>query len=312
MHSMASDSPVMKIRVAMIGCGAVGAIHAACLARMPGVELAAVYSPDTQDASSFAAKYGISRVCDSIQSAVCDADVAIVCSPSALHFGQARECLRAGLHTLIELPACGSRGEAEELGHEAEQRGVLLGCAHTARYLEPYAMIQSALEAGRIGEIQAISYVRYPRLRARSWTDNALRHHAAHAIDLINLWCGRIEPVACVATPDKAAPQSTSLLAKLPGGGPVSVTVSYEAKLPHSSMEVIGAKHSISTDGFSYLRSDLEGLYCAGEEQIVYEQGIEKQDAAFIAACYGKSNFVPWADTATLIDLIDRFEALCF
>ena len=300
----------MKTRVAMSGCGAVGAIHAASLTRQPDVELTSVYSPDAQDALVFASKYKVPRVCDGIQSAVRNADVAIICSPSALHFDQARECLRSGLHTLIELPACGSSAEAAELGYEAMRSGVLLGCAHTARYLEPYARIQAVIEAGRIGELQAISFVRYPRLRARSWTDNALLHHAAHAIDLIKLWCGNMEPIACVASPAGLSPQSVSLLAKLPGGGPVSLTVSYQAKIPRSAMELLGAKHSIHTDGFSYLQSDLDGLNFVGEEQVVYEQGIEQQDAAFMAACHGKKGFIPWTDTVTLTQLVDHFREL--
>lgn len=300
----------MKTRVAMIGCGAVGAIHAVSLARQPDVELAAIYSPDAQEASLLASRYGVSAVSDSIQSAIRDADVAIVCSPSVFHFSQALECVGAGLHTLIELPACGSSGEAEELGYEAQKHGVLLGCAHTARYLEPYVRIQAAVNAGSIGEVQAISYVRYPRLRARSWIDNALLHHAAHPIDLIKLWCAKMEPVACVTSPTGTSPRSASLLARLPGGGPVSVTISYEAKLPRSSMEVIGTNHSIDTDGFSFLTSDLESLHFEGEEQMVYEQGIARQDAEFVAACLGKGAFVPWSDTVALVELMDRFQVL--
>lgn len=300
----------MKTRVAMIGCGGVGAIHAAGLARQPDVELAAVYSPDAEEASSLTSRYGVSSVSGSIQSAIRDADVAIVCSPSAFHFSQALECLRAGLHTLIELPACGNSAEAAELGYEAEKRGVLLGCAHTARYLEPYARICAAIEAGRIGGVRAVSYVRYLRLRERGWTDNALLHHAAHAIDLIRLWSGNVEPVACVTSPTETSPQSAFLLARLPGGGPVSMAVSYEAKLPRSSMEVVGINHSIHTDGFSSLRSDLEDLHFAGEEQAIYEQGIERQDVEFIAACHGKGTFIPWSDTVALVELVDRFQML--
>jgi predicted dehydrogenase len=300
----------MKTRIAMIGCGAVGAIHAASWSGAHDVELASVYSPDAMSAASFASRYCIPKICDSIHSATRDADVAIICSPSDLHFDQARECLRAGLHTLIELPACGSAHEATELGCEADKNDVLVGCAHTARYLEPYARIQSAIEGGSIGEVQAISYVRYPQLRARTWTDNALRHHAVHAIDLVVQWCGGMEPVACIANPHGASPQSTSLLGRLPGGGPVSVTVSYEARLSRSSMEVIGARHSIDTDGFSYLRSDLKELHFAGEAQEAYEEAIRRQDSEFIGACRGANGYVPWTDTLALAQFIDRFQAL--
>ena len=300
----------MKTRVAMIGCGAVGSIHAANLAKQPGVELAAVYSPDFESASLFASTHRILKIADSVKSASAEADLAIICSPSAVHFEQARECLNAGLHTLIELPACGSLQEAEELEAEARRCGVLLGCAHTARYLQPYARIQSALDAGWIGDIQAISYIRCPHLRVRAWTDNALVHHAAHALDLALRWCGGAELQACIAIPDKDSAQTTSILATLPGGGPLSITVSYSAKFPLSSMLVIGKKCTISTDGFSYLRSDLQELQFSGDEHKVYEDAIGGQDMAFLGACGGKNGFIPWTDTMSLIRVVSEAQRL--
>jgi 2-hydroxy-4-carboxymuconate semialdehyde hemiacetal dehydrogenase len=300
----------MKTRVAIIGCGAVGSVHAANLAKQPGVELTAVYSPDFESASSFASAHRILKIADSVKSASAEADVAIICSPSAVHFEQARECLNAGLHTLIELPACGSLQEAEELEAEARRCGVLLGCAHTARYLQPYARIQSALDAGWIGDIQAISYIRCPHLRVRAWTDNALVHHAAHALDLAVRWCGGAELLACVAIPDKDSAQTTSILARLPSGGPLSVTVSYSAQLPLSSMLVIGKKYTISTDGFSYLRSDVQELQFSGDEHKVYENAIGSQDMAFLGACRGKNGFIPWTDTMSLIRVVSEAQRL--
>jgi 2-hydroxy-4-carboxymuconate semialdehyde hemiacetal dehydrogenase len=300
----------MKTRVAMIGCGAVGAIHAANLAKQPGVELTAVYSPDFESASSFASTHRILKIADSVKSASAEADVAIICSPSAVHFEQARECLNAGLHTLIELPACGSLQEAEELEAEAHRHGVLLGCAHTARYLQPYARIQSALDAGWIGDIQAISYIRCPHLWVRTWTDNALVHHAAHALDLAVRWCGGPELLACIAIPDKDSAQTTSIFARLPSGGPLSVTVSYNAQFPLSSMLVIGKKCTISTDGFSYLRSDLQELQFSGDERKVYEDAIGSQDMAFLGACRGKNSFIPWTDTMRLIRVVSEAQRL--
>jgi 2-hydroxy-4-carboxymuconate semialdehyde hemiacetal dehydrogenase len=300
----------MKMRVAIIGCGAVASIHAANVILHPGVELTALYSPDMQSAESFAAAHRIPNISVSLHSAIVEADAVLICSPSVLHFEQARECLRAGRHTLIEFPACGRLSEAEELEHEAQKHGVLLGCAHTARYLEPYARIQSALQAGSIGEITTLSYTRYLQLRPRSWTDDVLAHHAAHAIDLVLQWCGNFEPLRCLIAPDSAFAQSVSILARLPGGGPLSITVSYGARLPVSQMVVVCTKHTLETDGFSYLSSDLEELQFAGEEREVYELAIQRQDAEFVGGCQGANPFVPWADTVSLIGEVNRLQAM--
>lgn len=305
------DSHSSKIRVAIIGCGAVASIHVANLAEELGVEVTAVYSRDAGRASSFAAQHGIPTVCQSISEVARHAEAAIICSSTALHFEQAQACLRAGLHTLVELPPCSELREAEELSLLADKQGALLGCAHTARYLLPYATIRMALDAGSIGEIQEISYIRYLQPRAgRTWTDNALLHHAAHAIDLVLWWCGNLHPVACAVFPDAASAQSTSVVATLPSGKPVTIVVSYGAKLSVASMVVVGTKHTIETNGFSALRSDLEEMQFAGDERVVYERAIHDQDMQFFGACRGTEHFVPWAETVNLIRTIKQFQTL--
>jgi 2-hydroxy-4-carboxymuconate semialdehyde hemiacetal dehydrogenase len=301
----------MKMRVAFIGCGAVGSIHAANLTADRGVELTAVYSANSDEASAFASIYGIKHVGESIADAIGDADAAIVCSPSHLHFQQTRECLELGVHTLVELPPCIDSGEAEELGSLARKNGKQLGCAHTARYLRPYASVRIALQKGVIGEIQEVNYVRYHQLRNRSWTDNALLHHAAHPIDLLMDWCGGLDPIACVALPNAFAAQTVSILAKLPSGGPAAITVSYASHLPDARMSIVGKNHTMETDGFSYVRSDHADLQFQGIEQQVYEQAIRDQDADFLGACQGKNSFVDWAETVKLLRAVNQFQALC-
>jgi 2-hydroxy-4-carboxymuconate semialdehyde hemiacetal dehydrogenase len=300
----------MKLRVAMIGCGAVGSIHAAYLTAQPNVELAAVYSPEREIAASFAARYGVRAIAASVEEAIGLSNVAILCSPSPVHFEQARACLRAGRHVLIELPPCNDPCEAEELGAIAQRQGLLLGCAHTSRYLAPYAHIHAACKAGLIGEIQEVSYIRYPQLRPRAWIDNALVHHGAHLIDLVLQWCGDLKPIACTAFPDAASAQSVSLLAALPGGGPLTAAISYGAKIPVSKMVIVGATHTIETDGFSYLRSDLDELQFIGDERSVYEHAVAAQDAQFIGGCDGKGAYIPWAETENLMRTIHQFQAL--
>jgi 2-hydroxy-4-carboxymuconate semialdehyde hemiacetal dehydrogenase len=237
-------------------------------------------------------------------------DAAIVCSPSARHFEQAEACLRAGVHTLVELPACGTANEAETLGELARRENVVLGCAHTSRFLEPYARIHGALRDGWLGEVEEVHCIRNPVLRERSWTDDALAHHAAHAIDLALHWCGELAPLACITFPSGGAAQTVSLLGRLPSGRAMTVAVSYGSRMPFSVMVVKGAKHAMITDGFSYLRSDGEGVEFAGDETAVYEEAIRRQDALFLKACRGEGTYIPWTETAKLVRCVNRFQEL--
>lgn len=300
----------MKLRVAIIGCGAVGAIHAARLSGQHEQELTAIYSPDPEHAKSLAARCGAHVAASSVEEAVSLADVAILCSPSHLHFEQAQACLRAGRHTLVELPPCGNPDEADELGAIARQKGVLLGCAHTSRYLEPYARLHTALQSGVLGQIREITYIRYPQLPPRTWIDDALLHHAAHVIDLAMTWCGGLEPLACVAFPKEPPAQSVSLVAALPAGNALTAAVSYGAKFPFSRMIVVAENHTAESDGFSYLTSDRAELQFSGNAREVYEQAIAAQDRHFFEACLGKAGYIPWAETEDLMRMIQRFQAL--
>ncbi|MGH9327830.1 MAG: Gfo/Idh/MocA family protein, partial [Terriglobia bacterium] len=303
-------SSLPNMKVAIIGCGAVGSIHAAKLREGGSAELVATYSPNAQKAAAFAAAYGVERVAPSVADAISKADLAVICSPSYLHFAQARECLEAGVQTLVELPPCATASEAEELAELARKRGVRLGCAHTSRYLLPYVWLKENLQRGVLGEIQEVSYLRHHRLRARSWSDNALLHHAAHSIDLLLYWCGGLDPKACIAQPNVAAAQSVSVLGKLPGGGLATINVSYASRLPQTRMVIVGKKHTVETDGFTYLRSDLPQLQFQGDEQEVYEQAVRDQDAEFLGACQGKGTYVSWDETIKLIRTVNQFQAL--
>jgi predicted dehydrogenase len=300
----------MAIRVAMIGYGAVGSIHAAELRKEPDVQLVSVYGPKREKASSFASKHGIQRACGSIVEAASGADAAIICSPSTAHFEQARECLEHGVHTLVEMPPCENAAEAEELARLARRRGVKLGCAHTSRFVAPFARMKTSIESGVLGQIQEINYARYHKLRERSWTDNALLHHSAHPIDLLFYWCGGVEPKGCVALPDVRLPQTVSVLGRLPSGGAVTITVTYAARIHHVRMMIVGEKHTIETDGFSYANSDLQQLEFRGDEQETYEVAIHLQDGEFLRACKGNGNFVSWEETLKVLHTIDGFRAL--
>ncbi len=300
----------MTIRVAMIGYGAVGSIHAATLRKEHDVQLVSVYGPKGEKASSFASTYGIPRACASLAEAVSGADAAVICSPSTSHFEQARECLEHGVHTLVEMPPCENAAEAEELGRLARRRGVKLGCAHTSRFVTPYARVKKGVESGLLGEIQEINYARYHKLRMRSWTDNALLHHSAHPIDLLFYWCGGVEPKGCVALPDIHLPQTVSALGRLLSGGAVTITVTYASRIHHTRMMIVGGKHTVETDGFSYARSDLQELAFTGDEQETYEEAIHLQDTEFLRACQGKGNFVSWDETFKVLNTIDQFRAL--
>ncbi len=300
----------MKTRIAIIGYGAVASIHARKLAVVPGVTLAAIVGPKREKASAFAAAHNVPGFTESLAEVLQQVDAAILCSPSSLHFEHARECLQLGLHTLVELPPCQGPEEAERLARLAQERTVTLMCAHTSRYLAPYRQIKQCMKAEMFGRIQQVVYIRHPVLRERSWTDDALLHHAAHPLDLMIDWFEEITPVGCVAVPTVQNAQSVSLLGRLPRGAPVSISISYASKSSLSRLLIVGDRHTVETDGFSYVHSTWENLQFTWDPQTVYEQAILDQDMEFIRACKSERNEDDWQETSKLVRVVKRFQEL--
>ncbi len=265
------------MRVAIVGYGAVAGVHMRGLRHSRTAEVVSVSGPNPEKARRFADLHGIPSV-----ASIAPADVAIICSPSPWHCEQARAALEAGLHVLVELPACETPDQARQLGRLASERGLMLACAHTSRYLGPYERLEGWIREGRLGAIEQVHYLRVIPPRQRSWTDDALLHHAEHPLDLFLKWFGSLRALACAALPSAVGAQNLALIAELPGGAPVSVAISYTARIAEVRMTVAGSEHTVITDGFSFIRSDAAELCWQGDGEETYECAVEAQDAAFL------------------------------
>ena len=245
-----------------------------------------------------------------IAEAVSGADAAIICSPSTTHFEQARECLEHGVHTLVEMPPCENAAEAEELARLARPRGVKLGCAHTSRFVAPFARVKKSMESGVLGGFR------------RSTT--RVTTNFASAVGRTTPFCTTpLTPSICCFTgaaglnpkdvwlfPTFACLKPFLSWEDFLAGGAATITVTYASRIHHIRMMIVGENHTIETDGFSYANSDLPELEFRGDEQETYEEAIHLQDVEFLRACQGKGNFVSWDETFKVLQTIDGFRAL--
>lgn len=292
-------------QIAIIGYGAIAALHAAKLRAFSNVTVGSVFGPDPEKAVAFAKSHDIRRSANDLGEALKGMDAAVICSPSEHHVSQAQVALERVPAVLVELPACGSASEAETLAEAAARRNARLHCAHTSRYLEPYRRVDRWLKDDQIGFVSQVRYARSIPARAKSWVDDALVHHASHPLDLLLAWFGDLLPRSGVVLPIDGPPHDVSLLAALRNGAPVSVSISYRSHLPVASTTLIGSKHTVETDGFSYIQSDREDFNGKWDAQIEYEAAIAEQDHAFLAG-----EGVPWPETIRLASLVDEFRKL--
>ncbi len=145
----------MSFRVAVIGCGRMGKLHARVLSEMDDVELACVVDADAATAESVAAQRGCPAV-GSVGEAVERADAAIIAVPTVHHVATARPFVEAGRSVLIEKPLTGDVAEGEQLVELAERTGASVQVGHAERFnpaalaMRKYAIRPKFIEADRI------------------------------------------------------------------------------------------------------------------------------------------------------------------
>jgi predicted dehydrogenase len=124
---------VNPLRVAVIGAGHLGRIHARIAAGLEEIELVAVADPVESCRNSVAQEANTKPVAD-FRELVGDIDAAIIATPTTYHHSIAMELLDCGLPLLIEKPITVTSQQADELVTLARQKNVTLQVGHVERF----------------------------------------------------------------------------------------------------------------------------------------------------------------------------------
>ena len=126
-------STMDEIRVAVIGAGRLGALHALKYTALAGVRLTHVVDVDPVRARETGERYGAAALADyhELKGKVTAASVA---APGSLHHEIASYLLAHGIDVLLEKPMAASVHEARELAALAERSGRVLQIGHLERF----------------------------------------------------------------------------------------------------------------------------------------------------------------------------------
>jgi len=126
----------VPLRVAVVGVGSLGAIHADIYHRMPGVQLVAVADTVRARAEAAARRHG----CLALESAAeliagrNPVDAVSIVVPTSAHREVAEVILGAGLHALLEKPVAETVADARAIVDLAAARRVVLQIGHLERF----------------------------------------------------------------------------------------------------------------------------------------------------------------------------------
>jgi predicted dehydrogenase len=150
---------MMPLRVAVIGAGRMGAIHARILADLAGVEPAAVCDPDPRRREAVARKTGAEPLSDHhrLGNLAGRVDAAVVAAPTAEHAAITLDLLAAGIHVLVEKPIARSLDEAEAMVAAARRAKRVLAVGHVERFHPAVRAALPFVEAPRFIEAHRLS-----------------------------------------------------------------------------------------------------------------------------------------------------------
>ncbi len=144
-----------KLRVGVIGAGAIAPAHLRNYQANPNAELIAVADVDEGRAKSAAAQFGIPNVFTDYKEMLKagNLDAVSVCTPNALHAPQSIDSLKAGCHVLCEKPLAMNAGEARKMVETAKANKKLLMTAQCMRYSGAAQSLKKMIDTGRFGDL---------------------------------------------------------------------------------------------------------------------------------------------------------------
>jgi len=284
------------MRVALAGAGAFGIKHLDALARIDGVEIAAVVSRRLDQAHDVADTYGAPLATTSLEEVLASpaVDAVILATPTQMHAEQAIATMRAGKHVQVEIPVADSWSDAEDVAAVQVETGLVCMVGHTRRFNPSHQWIHHRVVAGELAILQMdvqTYFFRRTNMNAlgqpRSWTDNLLWHHAAHTVDLFAYQCGadivEAHALAGPVNPELGIPMDMSIQLKSSMGQICTLSLSFNNEGP------LGTFFRYIGDTGTYV-ARYDDLIDGHDDAIdvskvdVSMDGIELQDREFIAA----------------------------
>jgi 2-hydroxy-4-carboxymuconate semialdehyde hemiacetal dehydrogenase len=282
----------MTLRIGIIGAGAIAGEHAKAFAQL-GCDLRVVMSPDAASAATFAGRHGVARSTAELDELLYaeDVDAVVIASPTPHHAEQVLATLAAGKHVLAEIPLATSLSEATQIRDLARGRDLHCMVCHTQRYVEPMLRLADGIGAGTINPIHVgITRAMLRRQNrgwtgiARSWADDVLWHHGAHAIDTTMTLLGfELEITGHAGRPlaGGGKPLDVSLSVATSDGRLGTILLSYNSLMPLNEILLIA-----EDDGYRFREGELRNaageLLAGGTDEVLLKTAMYKQNSEFI------------------------------
>jgi myo-inositol 2-dehydrogenase/D-chiro-inositol 1-dehydrogenase len=143
------------MRIALIGAGRIGALHARLLSATPGVDELVVADALADRAATVAAEVG-ARAAASIDAAMDGAEAVVIAAATNAHAELIRAALARRLPTFCEKPLALDLGDTIALAAEIERAGIPFQLGFQRRFDAGYREARRLVESGELGTLYAV------------------------------------------------------------------------------------------------------------------------------------------------------------
>ncbi|WP_404309863.1 Gfo/Idh/MocA family oxidoreductase [Neorhodopirellula lusitana] len=173
-----------ELKVAVIGGGHLGRIHAKLLTQVEGARLVAVCDPNLEAATTIAEAN--SRPEESVaayadyREAIGEFDAAVIAAPTGFHGEIASTLIKAGKHLFVEKPLTHESEEAKRLALLASSRNRVLQVGHVERFNPAFTAL------GEFGvDVKYVEATRASRFPGRCLDVGVVMDLMIHDLDLV-------------------------------------------------------------------------------------------------------------------------------
>ncbi len=168
-----------KLKVAVIGVGHLGSIHARIYKQIPGCTLVGVCDTNPANLKAVSGSLRVPGYSD-YRELFGKVDAASIAVPTRLHHQVARDFLEHNIHLLVEKPFTVSLAEADDLIKSAQENNLILQVGHIERFNSAFCATQKIIKNPKFIECHRLST--FPN---RSLDVGAVLDIMIHDIDIV-------------------------------------------------------------------------------------------------------------------------------
>lgn len=149
------------LKVAVLGAGTMGKVHAEAYSRMENAELAGIADIRSEIAGPIADKLG-TKAFSSLNEMLeaIEFDVLDICLPTYLHRDYVEAAAKAKKHIICEKPIARTLEQAREMIEITKREGVKLYIAQVLRFFPEFKRAHDLVKSGAIGEVGTVRSMR--------------------------------------------------------------------------------------------------------------------------------------------------------